>query len=102
MKRRVRARPLAEVDVENAASWYEGERQGLGEEFVADLDDITVRIGENAAQFPIVSGPVRRALLKRFPYGVFFIEDGDVAVILAVLHLHRGPDELLRRSQTSE
>ena len=43
-------------------------------------------------QFPAIDGPVCRALLHRFPYGVYFDPTGEEVKVLAVLHLLRHPD----------
>ena len=94
MKRRIRYRPLAEMDLADIAAWYDGERRGLGEQFVAAVHGMTSRVAENALQFPAVRGMVRRALLKRFPYAIFFVVDNGIAAVLAVAHLHRSPDVL--------
>jgi len=45
----------------------------------------------------MVSRDVRRAMLHRFPFGVFFFVEGDRATVLAVLHLHRDPSSWERR-----
>ncbi len=44
MTRRLSIRPAAQLDIEEAASWYESRRTGLGEEFTAQLDQIFQRI----------------------------------------------------------
>jgi hypothetical protein len=41
--------------------------------------------------FPIVAGRIRRALVNRFPFGVFFVLVNDTAIVIAVMHLNRGP-----------
>jgi toxin ParE1/3/4 len=41
--------------------------------------------------YPAVHGDVRRALLRRFPYSVFFLVEDDLAIVLAVHHRRRDP-----------
>jgi len=60
--------------------------------FLSELDELFQRIESNPKQFPQLEGKVRRAVLHRFPYGVYFVEGQDDVAILAVLHLHRAPD----------
>lgn len=97
MKRRLVIRPEAESDIGDAAAWYERERQGLGLQFIAELDRVLGRIGESPYQFPEIDQGVRRGLLHRFPYAVYFeVHEEDVEV-RAVLHLHRHPDTWKRR-----
>jgi plasmid stabilization system protein ParE len=45
---------------------------------------------------------IRRALLRRFPYAVYFAVDGDVVVVIAVLHASRDPAEWQRRRGESD
>jgi plasmid stabilization system protein ParE len=84
----------AQDDIEAAALWYEEQREGLGARFIVELDGVLDRIGRSALQFPLLDPPVRRALLHRFPYAVYFVAEasGGQPVVLAVLHQHRDPD----------
>ena len=91
-------RPLAKDDVENAISWYGEERPALALVFAESLDVVVARISEAPLQFPAVYGEVRRALLGRFPYGVFFTVATDKVHVLAVVHLHRHPDSWKQRT----
>jgi len=50
------------------------------------------RIEVNPQQFPRLEGEVRRALLRHFPYVVYFIGESETITVLAVLHLHQEPD----------
>ena len=47
------------------------------------------------AIYPLIYQPVfrtvRRARLRRFPYGLFFRIDGDVVLLLACFHTSRNP-----------
>jgi hypothetical protein len=46
----------------------------------------------NPVLFATVHRDVRRALLWRFPFAVFFTSDADSVLVLAVLHVRRDPD----------
>ena len=84
--------PEAELDALEAASWYDRERNGLGLEFLTELRATFARIEEGPRHYPLVFRECRRAILRRFPFGVFFIVDADVATVLAITHLHRHSD----------
>jgi len=84
-------RPLAEADLEQAANWYNEEQEGLGSRFLSDVDQVFERIRERPQQFPAVSGDIRRALLRTFPYAVYFRQTDEMIRVLAVLHLRRRP-----------
>lgn len=71
--------------------WYEDQRVGLGEEFLAAVDATFDAIERIPEMFRRVHGEVRRANVSRFPYAVFYrIEPKNVAV-LTVLHTARDP-----------
>ncbi len=77
-------RPEAEAEALEARRWYEGRRTGLGNEFGAEIDSALTRIVENPLSFPQVRGETRRAVLRRFPYALYFRIADDTIVVLAV------------------
>jgi plasmid stabilization system protein ParE len=81
----------AERDIEQAAFWYEQQREGLGVEVVLELDAVLERVETVPRQFPEIEPRVRRALLRRFPYAVYFVIDEDTIGVFAVLHQSRDP-----------
>lgn len=94
---RLISEPLADLDVEAAFEWYENERPGLGLEFLDELRAAYSRIADGPLKYQHLRSGVRRALLKRFPYAVYFAIEGDIAVVVAVLHASRDPAEWQRR-----
>ena len=49
------------------------------------------RIEREPAHFAFADTEVRRALLRRFPYAVYFIVDDASVIVLACLHVRRDP-----------
>jgi plasmid stabilization system protein ParE len=94
---RLVAQPRANLDVAAVYQWYENERAALGLEFLDRLEATYDRIADDPFQYQELSSGIRRALLRRFPYAVYFSVEGDVVVILAVLHASRDPAEWQRR-----
>ena len=96
-------RPEAEADVQDAYSWYESRSAGLGDEFLNAVGIALAASIDNPPRFPIVhedaDASVRRALLKRFPYGIYFVwnESGNIVTVIACLHARQEPRRLLRR-----
>lgn len=90
---RLVAQPAADLDVEAAFEWYQNERGGLGLEFLDELRAAYTRIVEGPLKYRDLRSGIRRALLRRFPYAVYYAVEGDVVVVLAVLHAHRDPAE---------
>jgi len=94
----LRVSPEAEIDVFEGALWYETERDGLGSEFLGAVREVFGHIEELPLRFPIVSEGIRRAMLRRFPFGVFFVVDQEQRpTVIAVMHLHRDPGSWERR-----
>ena len=72
MTRRLVVQPQSDLDIQAAAVWYEDQQSGLGTKFLNELDQVFLRIVDNPRQFPHVEDEVHRALLRHFPYGVYF------------------------------
>ena len=94
---RLVSEPRADLDVEAAFEWYENERLGLGVEFLDELRATYNRIADGPLKYQELRGGIRRALLRRFPYAVYFAIEGDAVVVVAVLHASRDPAEWQRR-----
>lgn len=93
MKYELLIRGRAKRDVRRAAKWYERQREGLGKEFVAQVDVAFKRIADNPQQYEIVHREIRHCILRRFPYGVFYRIQAYKISVFAVIHLKR--DEVL-------
>ena len=89
MKFEVLVRGKAKADIRRAAKWYEYQRKGLGREFIAEVDAALQRIQTNPEQYEIVHREIRRVILRRFPYGVFYRIRTMKISVFAVLHLKR-------------
>src|SRR5437773_11956527 len=92
----------AELETFEAALRYERDRVGLGFRFEAQVNAVFARVLENPFQFPEIERGARRALVRDFPYGVFFTTEDDLITVLAVLHLHRHPGTWMRRRRDTE
>ena len=90
--KRHKFRAEAQFDIVEATTWYETERDGLGFELHQHIERACERAAEHPRLFAVSHRDVRRALVDRFPYAVFFQETDDGVLIVAVTHLHRDPD----------
>jgi toxin ParE1/3/4 len=91
-------RPEANAEVGEAANWYEGRRRGLGHEFLRAFRAATDPLRRNPLHHQIVFEEMRRVLLRRFPYGVFYEVTGREVVVLGCLHWARDPEEWQQRA----
>lgn len=81
--------PLAQAEFEEAAAWYEGEREGLGLEFIGEIERSLARIARQpefatAAVAVLDGGVVRREFVKRFPYVVYFVETATTRRVISI------------------
>ncbi len=64
--------PFAELDLENSVEWYKPEKEGLENEYIAEVDKTIQHIQKNPLQFGYVKKKIRMAVINRFPFGIFF------------------------------
>jgi plasmid stabilization system protein ParE len=90
-ERRLVVDPTAAREVEEAAAWYDDQTAGLGLEFLRAITAVFAAVRRAPLTYQRVQADTRRALVRRFPYGVFFRETETTIVVLAVVHTHRDP-----------
>ncbi len=83
--------PEAEEDLAQAKAWYDGQRQGLGEEFLLCVEEAFEGIRRMPTAHNKVFQELRRALIRRFPYAVFYRVDDEQITVVAVYHSRRDP-----------
>src|SRR2546425_9628278 len=91
MPPRLLLEPEAQADLAEAFAWYEEQRTGLGSEFLAEVAHVLDSIERGPEQHAIVRGQTRRALVRRFPYAVFYVVDPELVAVTRVMHRRRGP-----------
>jgi toxin ParE1/3/4 len=82
--RQVVFRPQAEDEAREVRRWYDGRRAGLGSEFGSAVDAVIDRIAANPFAFPRAHKDTRRAVLRRFPYAIYFRVAEHTVIVLAV------------------
>jgi hypothetical protein len=82
---------FAELELKQAVNYYNGKKPGLGDEFVAELDYIFEKIQKNPGMFPKVIERTQKAVLKRFPFNVYFIVVDTRVFITAIFNTWREP-----------
>ena len=83
--------PAARAELIDAQDWYEAESPGLGRRFRQAIDVLVERMSANPRQFPVVFKNVRRALVRRFPYALFFVVEDQTLLVIACFHSSRDP-----------
>ena len=87
----VRLVPAADADIDLEVDYYESEEDGLGLEFLSEVDRAIGRVREFPEKHREDVEDIRVAILRRFPFGVFFIIEGAAVVVLGVLDLRADP-----------
>jgi hypothetical protein len=99
---RVRFLQIAKRELDDAVDFYNREKPGLGYEFLWEVFFAIDRIRQFPRAWQTFHEDARRCLVRRFPYGIIYVQHEDLIVILALAHLHRDPDYWIDRlSETS-
>ena len=82
----------AELDITHAFLDYEEKRDGLGHDFLLCVEDALARIEKHPLHYQTVYKHLRRVLVRRFPYSVFYFEDDNKLIVTAVFHARSDPE----------
>ena len=88
----------ATTDITDAFEWYERQRSGLGDEFLGALARAYEFVELMPEAAPIVHRDLRRLLLRKFPFAIYFRLDAERVEIRACLHQRRHPGSWRRRA----
>jgi len=86
-------RRRAEIHAAEARDWYDQQRPGLGRDFVLELGAAIEQAHQHPLHYQIIYGDIRRVLLHRFPFAVFYVAKPDRVVVLAVLRQTDDPEK---------
>lgn len=93
----IQVRRAAELDIAEAEIWYENQRLGLGSEFLSEISRIFVVLGQTPLMHPVLHRDVRRAILRRFPYLLWYRVVNNDVTVLACTHVRKNPEKVTRR-----
>ena len=84
-------RPEVREELNETYLWYEKQKPELGDEFLDCVDEMLSRICLMPESYPIVYRDVRRAVVRRFPYAVYYWIVSSRVIVTAVFHGRRDP-----------
>lgn len=87
----------AAIDIEEAYSWYEGQRAGLGADFQSELARIIQLLEAMPETGPVVHRDLRRLLVRRFPFALYYRLTESTVEVRGCLHQRRDPKTWIRR-----
>ncbi len=90
-------RPEIPLDLASAAIWYDDQRIGLGDEFLAEYRVTLDYLMEQPLLRAEDKCGMRFWVLKRFPYRICYYVRNDEIVVAAVFHVRRNPARLRSR-----
>ncbi len=83
----------SDADIEAAFEWHESEQPGLGVEFIDEVRAAYERILDGPFKYQELRSGIRRAITRRFPYGIYFALEDNLIFVIAVLDTARDPAE---------
>ena len=90
-RRRVVWSSPAELEIADAAVWYEEQQVQLGDRFLQAVEAAADAAARSPEIYARVHGDLRRVLVHRFPYGLIVRESPAELLVVACYHLHRDP-----------
>jgi len=91
MTLRVEFLPEAESEITDAFRWYEARSPGLGLRFLSAIEAVLGRVTEAPHSYPSVARRTRRAVVRQFPYLLFYIVEDKRVLVTGAFHGHRHP-----------
>ncbi len=91
MSYRIIVQPKAEIDIDDSYFWYESKAEGLGSDFLREVQASIDRISANPFAYPIVQRKKRRTVLRKYPHSLYFVVSDDEIAITACIHHKRHP-----------
>lgn len=89
MSYKIKITPLAKAHITKAKSWYEGQSVGLGELFSQEVKEYIDTLTDERVDHKVVLKSIRRMLLYKFPYVIYYkrYEEEKQITIMSVLHI---------------
>jgi len=85
--------PLAAMEIWEAFDWYELQREGLGIEFLAELESFYASLIRNPNSYGYYERPIRQGKIDRFPYVVVFEVFDAIVVVYSVFMTKQDPNK---------
>jgi plasmid stabilization system protein ParE len=92
MPYKIEVRSLAAIEIIEAYDWYELQREGLGVEFLNELESFYESLIRNPDAYSFYEEPVRQGKISRFPYLVVYEVIGSLIVIYSVFMSKPDPE----------
>lgn len=81
----------AKFEIEDSEEYYNLQQENLGNTFKSDLKDSIRNIEKFPNLYPNINEKIKRSVLHRFPFSIYYTVKTDYILILSVAHQHRKP-----------
>ena len=84
---------VAKQHLQDSFEWYELQQFDLGKDFRQEFLAVMGNLLTGMVDYQVYHGDIRKTVLRRFPFYVYYIrnENTKEIIILAVLHHKRNP-----------
>ena len=89
--RAIRFTARARDELREAVAWYEEHAPAVIPAFLLGIEAALAQAARHPESFSVVRPDIRRALVRRFPDGVFYTHGPDTLVVVAIVHARRDP-----------
>jgi toxin ParE1/3/4 len=93
MPYKITIRPLAAMEVIEAYDWYELQREGLGMEFLDEVERFYNNLLRNPQTHSYYEEPVRQGRMNRFPYTIVYEVIDDIIIVYSVFMIKQDPSK---------
>ena len=93
----IRFLPEADTDLAEARVWYGLQRDGLDVQLMCQINETLKQIGHAPRRFPLIYRHLRRAIVRQFPFAIFYELRRNEIIVFAVFHSKRNPNQLTSR-----
>jgi len=91
--------PIVKSELEDAIEYYDLQVQGLGNKYKNEAKSTIKRIAIFPTAWMEVKPEIRRCIMHKFPYNIYYSIQNNIILILAIAHQHRKPDYWIDRVQ---
>ena len=93
MAYKIEIRHLATIEIIEAYDWYELQKEGLGLDFLNELENFYDSLLRNPNTYGFYEKPVREGKIYRFPYTVVYEVFNDTIVVYSVFMAKQNPNK---------
>ena len=87
----IKFHPDVAVEIKASYQWYQDQAEGLGEDFLSELESAYQTIQELPNTWPKFETGFRRFLLSKFPFSIIYRPNAKNIFVVAVMHNSRKP-----------